>query len=73
MSDASALDEALWRRETVIDRTGLSRSEIDRLEAAGKFPPRRLIGKAAVAWLASEVVAWMRARPAIQARGQRAA
>lgn len=57
------LDEALWRLPTVIDRTGLSEAEILRRERDGTFPPRRRIGERAVAWLASEVIRWMRDQP----------
>jgi prophage regulatory protein len=60
----SDLEEALWRLPVVVDRCGVSRNEIYRMEAAGEFPQRRLIGERSVAWLASEVVAWMRSRTA---------
>jgi prophage regulatory protein len=61
--ELGALDEALWRLPTVIDRTGLSEAEILRRERHGAFPPRRRIGERAVAWLASEVIRWMREQP----------
>lgn len=60
------LDEALWRLPTVLGRTGLSESDILRKEQEGGFPKRRRIGERAVAWLASEVVQWMRDRPLAQ-------
>lgn len=63
VNDLSPLDEALWRLPTVIERTGLSSAEIDRKERDGSFPERRRIGDRAVAWLASEVVGWMREQP----------
>lgn len=66
MSDAlhfTPLDEALWRLPTVLERTGLSESEILRREQEGSFPSKRRIGERAVAWLASEVVTWMRSHP----------
>lgn len=67
MSDTpNALDEAFWRLPTVLDRTGLSESQILRMEQDGDFPPRRRIGERAVAWLASEVIQWMRGRPLAQ-------
>jgi prophage regulatory protein len=62
----STLDEALWRLPTVAERTGLSESEILRKEQAGGFPRRRRIGERAVAWLASEVIQWMREQPLAQ-------
>lgn len=62
----TSLDEALWRLPTVLERTGLSESEILRKEQENAFPPRRRIGERAVAWLASEVIQWMRDRPLAQ-------
>lgn len=67
MSDApSALDEAFWRLPAVLERTGLSESQILRMEQESAFPRRRRIGDRAVAWLASEVIQWMRDRPLAQ-------
>lgn len=51
----------LLRLAAVIDRTGLSRSTIWRLEKAGKFPRRRRVSANVVAWLESEVTAWIQA------------
>lgn len=62
----SVLDEALWRMQMVKDRTHMSESQILRLEQDGDFPPRRRIGDRSVAWLASEVIQWMRNRPLAQ-------
>lgn len=47
------------RLERVKEITALSSSTIWRMEKAGIFPKRRLIGKRAVAWLESEVMAWL--------------
>lgn len=44
----------------VIQRVGLSRMTIDRLERAGRFPQRRRVSARAVRWLATEVDEWMR-------------
>lgn len=49
------------RLPEVITRTGLSRSTILRREAAGTFPRKHKLGDAAVAWLESDIVAWMAA------------
>jgi prophage regulatory protein len=40
-----------------------SRQHIGRLEREGRFPQRRQVGSNRVAWLASEVEEWLRARP----------
>jgi predicted DNA-binding transcriptional regulator AlpA len=62
----TTLDEALWRLPVVLERAGLSGSEILRKEHEGAFLRRRRIGELAVAWLASEVIRWMRERPLAQ-------
>ena len=47
-------------REAVVARiTGLSRTTRWRMERRGEFPRRRSISRNAVAWLASEIRAWM--------------
>ena len=45
--------------------TGLSRATIWRLEKAGKFPRRKLIGAKSIAWLQSEISAWMETRATV--------
>lgn len=42
---------------------GISRPTIDRLEAAGDFPKRIRLGRAAVGWDLNEVHAWLEQRP----------
>jgi prophage regulatory protein len=54
--------ERFLRRRDVVEITGLSRSQIDRLTRAGKFPGRVALGPASSAWVASEVEAWIAAR-----------
>ncbi len=50
-------------REAEVARiTGLSRTTRWRLERRGEFPRRRSISRNAVAWLASEIRAWMTER-----------
>ena len=49
-------------------RTNLSRPTIWRLERAGKFPRRRLIGTNRVAWSVAEITAWMASRPQVGSR-----
>ncbi len=53
------MSEKILRLSEVIELTGLSRSTIDRLEAADSFPQRRRLGAKAVGWVSSEVVAWI--------------
>lgn len=54
---------ALLRRTKVIELTGLSSSQIDRLERAGKFPRRRRISERASAYLSTEIAEWIASRP----------
>ena len=51
----------------VTARTGLSRTTIWRAERAGLFPHRRQLTPGRVAWLASEVDAWIAARVEVSA------
>lgn len=46
--------------------TGKSRSSIWRDERAGLFPRRKKIGKSSVAWLESEIRAWIESRQSPQ-------
>lgn len=53
------------RLGSVLENTGLSRSQIYRLESAGHFPMRVKLGAAAVAWVESEVLQWCADRIAL--------
>lgn len=53
---------ALERRREVEQRTGLTRSAIYELMAAGAFPKPCRISARAVAWPRAEVDAWIKAR-----------
>lgn len=57
------MSERALRLTMVTEMTGLSRSTLWRLERDGDFPARRQLGPNRVAWLASEVEAWLRRRP----------
>lgn len=46
------------RLRAVCAQTGLSRSQIYRLEGLGKFPRRVKLGDLASAWVESEVAQW---------------
>lgn len=51
------------RRPAVESATGLSRSTIYDMMTRGEFPRPVRIGRRAVAWPESEVVAWLADRP----------
>lgn len=50
------------RLKGVLARTGISRSQVYRLESEGRFPRRVKLGSISVAWVESEVEAWCRDR-----------
>jgi prophage regulatory protein len=52
----------VMRFPRVLAATGLSRSTIWRLEAAGEFPKRVQLSANAVGWRADEVESWIEAR-----------
>jgi len=56
-------DDELWNLKAVIAKTGLSRTSIYDYIAHGIFPRQRRLGPRRVAWLASEVRAWITSRP----------
>lgn len=53
------------RIDEVVEKIGLSRPTIWRLEQTGEFPKRRQLGKNSVAWLEEEVEEWMRKREVV--------
>ncbi len=55
----------MLRAREVTARTQLSRSTIWRLERAGRFPARRQLSSGRVAWVESEVDAWLASRVAV--------
>ncbi len=52
----------LIRLHEVLAATGLSRSEIYRLEALGHFPKRVPISERSTAWAQDEIEKWVEAR-----------
>ena len=60
--------DEFWSIKMVSQKTGLSRASIYRYVARNLFPPRRRIGPGRIAWLASEVLAWMQSRPRPETR-----
>ena len=55
----------LARLPQVLAMTGLSKTTLHRLEAAGRFVSRRKLSERAVGWDVAEVEAWLAARPAV--------
>ncbi len=63
-------DIRMLRASEVTVRTKLSRSTIWRLERAGRFPARRQMSLGRVAWVESEVNAWLSSRAPVGAVAQ---
>ncbi len=62
--------QALWGIKTVVERTGLSRATVYRYTIKGILPPRRRVGPGRVAWLASEMIAWIESRPKLDRQSE---
>ena len=60
---------ALWRKTRVMEETGLSASTIERLVAAGAFPPKVAITFSTKGWVSEEIVEWVRRRIDARDRG----
>jgi prophage regulatory protein len=58
-----AVDDEFWSLKAVLAKTGLSRSTLYAYVSIGMFPKQRHLGVRRVAWLASEVRAWISSRP----------
>jgi prophage regulatory protein len=58
---AAQVPDARLKIQTVIELTGLSASSIRRKTADGKFPAPIKDGARCTRWVASSVVAWLRA------------
>ncbi len=54
----------IHRRPAVEHRTGLSRSTIYAMMAAGDFPKPILLGRRAVGWTETDITAWIERRKA---------
>jgi len=57
--------ERILRRHEVEARTGLPRSSLYRLIAAGDFPKQRRLSPATVGWLDSEISDWIDSRKSL--------
>ena len=56
-------DDEFWGINVVIAKTGLSRSTLYNYVAIGLFPKQRHLGVRRIAWLASDIRAWIASRP----------
>ena len=56
-------EECFLSRKQLCAMVGLSYPSIWELIRRGAFPPARRISRARVAWLRSEIIAWMKSRP----------
>lgn len=54
--------DGFYLRKTLLQKIPLSNVTIWRLEKNGQFPKRRQVSPGRVAWLASEVDAWIESR-----------
>lgn len=52
----------MLRANEVMERVGVSRTTIWRLERRGEFPPRRRITNHIVAWSEDEIEEWLKSR-----------
>lgn len=56
------MSDSLLRLDQVRARTGLSRSSVYSRVATGEFPRPIALGSRSVAWVESEISAWIQAR-----------
>lgn len=56
-------DSEVWRAKVVCSFTGLSETTIRKKVLKKEFPPPIDLGDRAKGWIASEVIAWRKARP----------
>lgn len=63
VANATPAGGPLWRLPTVMEKTGLSRSEIYRRIARKAFPAGVRLGARSRAWHAELVLAWIAALP----------
>jgi len=51
------------RPKDLVEKTGLSRSTLRRMELAGILPPRVKLGKHCVGWHSTDVEKWLNSLP----------
>lgn len=64
------MTHALLKRSEVVALVGLGFTTVWRLEKDGKFPARKQLSPGRVAWLRSEVEAWINSRVSLLAPAQ---
>jgi prophage regulatory protein len=64
MQDLQRQERYLSLRQ-VREMIGVSSTTLWRWQRQGQFPPRRILGQGRVGWLESEIIEWMKTRPAI--------
>jgi prophage regulatory protein len=55
-------NDRLLRLAAVMDRTGLAKPSVYRLESEGKFPKRVKLSERCVAWREAEISEWIASR-----------
>lgn len=60
--------DRVLRRKVAAERVGLTVRQLERLEAAGRFPRKVKLSDRACGWLEADVSAWIRARVAASLR-----
>jgi prophage regulatory protein len=63
------MTEILLRLPSVMELTGLSKSTLYDLQRQHKFPPARRLTRRCVAWVSTEVQAWIASRDLAKQRG----
>ena len=56
------MEERILRKQKVREITGLSNTQIDRMEHEDRFPRRRQITERIVGWSFNEIQAWINTR-----------
>ena len=59
------MEDRLLRRREAEEITGLSRSTIYRMLKTGQFPQPVRVGRKAVRWKLSDIIAWMDSMPSM--------
>lgn len=61
-----SIEDRLIREQERLRLTSISRSQAWVLEQKGLFPKRRKLGNRSVAWVLSEIMAWIESREGVQ-------
>ena len=58
-----AVSSRIIRPEELVDRLGISRTTLWRLQKRGEFPPPLQLSPNAVGWSEAEITEWLESRP----------